>query len=211
MYAAGGDRGTSLAAGGGVEASPMAHPAKRPSFRFASLVSLAALSGALLLASCDDGVPHEGGRGTWSRYQAQPGRHAEPGQQHDARPGRADRLHHRGGDGQRQPKHGRQPHGHRRLRARRRRRPPPRATPPSRPSTRPRPAAGWPTSRRRTSTRSTRTACSISTPTAGFMIYDVNDTKKPAAGGPPAGVRLPGRDVRLRATPSTPCCATPST
>ncbi len=38
----------------------MAHPAKRPSFRFASLVSVAAVTGALLLASCDDGVPQNG-------------------------------------------------------------------------------------------------------------------------------------------------------
>jgi Beta propeller domain/LVIVD repeat len=39
----------------------MAHPAKRPSFRFASLVSVAAVTGALLFASCDDSVPRNGG------------------------------------------------------------------------------------------------------------------------------------------------------
>src|SRR5688572_11272515 len=54
-------QGTALAVSAVVEAIPMAHLAKRPSFRFASLVSVAAVTGALLLASCDDSVPPGGG------------------------------------------------------------------------------------------------------------------------------------------------------
>ena len=175
----------------------MAHPAKRPLFRFASLVSVAAVSGALLVASCNSSGPGNGAP-TRTRTEAQSRRQAQPGQQQAAGAARPDRLHHRGGRRQRTaaaPRVGR-PAGAPPRPADRGPAPAPAGAESADPHGRP-PAGRLADVEEADIYKVDKNRLFYLNTYRGFMIYDVNDPKNPQRVVAPAGVRLPDRDVHL--------------